>query len=137
MPPTENSLDPQVVAMAKAIRQAESGNRAVLPQEGAGVGGASRYQYTHDTWGGVAQKYLGDAKAPLTLENENKASYLRIIEFGSSLLVSMNVCMACAPPAATFLSICGVITPTTLPAAFKSGFPTISAALPSTNPPAV
>ncbi len=81
MPPTENSLDPQVVAMAKAIRQAESGNRAVLPQEGAGVGGASRYQYTHDTWKGVAQKYLGNPNAELNLENENKASYLRIKEW--------------------------------------------------------
>lgn len=81
MPPTNNSLDPQVVSLAKAIRQAESGNRAVLPQEGAGVGGASRYQYTHDTWKGVAQKYLGDANAPLTSTNENKASYLRIKEW--------------------------------------------------------
>lgn len=82
MPPTpNNTLDPQVVSLAKAIRQAESGNRAVLPQEGSSVGGASRYQYTHDTWKGVAQKYLGDPNAELTPQNENKASYLRIKEW--------------------------------------------------------
>jgi len=71
------ALDQDVVNLAKAIRQVESGNRAVLPQE-KGIGGASRYQYTTSTWQSVAQKYLGDANAPLTLENENKATYLRI-----------------------------------------------------------
>ena len=74
----QSSLDPNVVRMAKAIRQAESGNREVLPQEGATVGGASRYQYTHDTWKEVAGRYLGDANSPLNLQNENKATYLRI-----------------------------------------------------------
>lgn len=73
-----NQLDPQVVNLAKAIRHAESGNRPVNPQEGTKVGGASRYQYTHDTWKGVAGKYLGDSNAQLSLENENKATYLRI-----------------------------------------------------------
>jgi hypothetical protein len=74
MPP----LDKDVVNLAKAIRQVESGNRTVTPQEGSGFGGASRYQYSHDTWKEVARKYLGDEKAPLTLENENKATYYRI-----------------------------------------------------------
>ena len=77
-PQQPQQLDQDVVRMAKAIREAESGNRPVTPQEGAGFGGASRYQYSHDTWKGVAQKYLGDANAPLSLENENKATYLRI-----------------------------------------------------------
>ena len=72
------TLDQDVVNLAKAIRQAESGNKAVLPQEGSGFGGASRYQYSHDTWKEVAKKYLGDENAPLTLQNENKATYLRI-----------------------------------------------------------
>lgn len=72
------NLDQDVVNLAKAIRQMESGNRAVLPGEGAAVGGASRYQYTHGTWKAVAGKYLGDPNAPLNLENENKATYLRI-----------------------------------------------------------
>lgn len=71
-------MDQDVINLAKAIRQAESGNRAVLPAEGSKLGGASRYQYTHDTWKGVASKYLGNPNAPITLENENKATYLRI-----------------------------------------------------------
>ena len=75
------NLDNDVVNLAKAIRQHESGNRAVLPGEGSAVGGASRYQYTHGTWKSVAGKYLGDPNAPLTLENENKATYLRIKEW--------------------------------------------------------
>ena len=74
-------LDADVVLLAKAIRQHESGNRAVLPGEGAEVGGASRYQYTHGTWKEVAKKYLKDANAPMTLENENRATYLRILDW--------------------------------------------------------
>ena len=71
-------LDNDVVNLAKAIRQHESGNRAVLPGEGSAVGGKSRYQYTHETWRSVAGKYLGDANTALNLQNENKATYLRI-----------------------------------------------------------
>ena len=74
-------LDQDVVNIAKAIRHVESGNKPVTPREGSQLGGASRYQYTHDTWKGVAQKYLGDANAPINLENENKATYLRIKEW--------------------------------------------------------
>lgn len=75
-----NNVDRSVVAMMRALAQHESGNRAVLPQE-KGIGGASIYQYTTDTWKGVAQKYLGDANAPLTRANENKATYYRIKEW--------------------------------------------------------
>ncbi len=74
-------MDADVVLLAKAIRQHESGNRAQLPGEGAEVGGASLYQYTHGTWKGVAKKYLGDENAPLTRENENKATYLRLLDW--------------------------------------------------------
>jgi hypothetical protein len=77
MPP----LDKDVVNLAKAIRQVESGNRPVTPQEGSGFGGASRYQYSHDTWKEAAKKYLGNENAPLTLENENQATYYRIKEW--------------------------------------------------------
>ena len=64
--------------MQRAIRQHESGNRQVLPGEGAELGGASLYQYTKGTWSSVAKKYLGDANAPMSVANENKATYLRI-----------------------------------------------------------
>lgn len=77
-PNQTQQLDQDVVNLAKAIRQVESGNRAVTPQEGSQLGGNSRYQYTHDTWKGVAGKYLGDPNAELNLQNENKATYLRI-----------------------------------------------------------
>ncbi len=75
---TPQPLDKDVINLAKAIRQVESNNRPVHPQEGSGFGGASRYQYSHETWKEVAQKFLGDPNAPLTLENENKATYYRI-----------------------------------------------------------
>ncbi len=73
-----DTLDQDVINLAKAIRTKESGNRAVLPAEGSKLGGASRYQYTHDTWKATAGKYLGDQNAPLSLQNENKATYLKI-----------------------------------------------------------
>lgn len=73
-------LDQNVVALMKAIRTQESGNKAVLPQE-KGIGGASIYQYTTGTWKGVAQKYLGNANAELNRANENKATYYRIKEW--------------------------------------------------------
>jgi len=74
---TPEQLDQNVVAMMRALREHESGNKAVLPQE-KGIGGASIYQYTTSTWKGVAEKYLGDANAPLNRANENKATYYRI-----------------------------------------------------------
>ncbi len=68
-------LDQQVVNLAKSIRQVETGNR---PVSGASGELASRYQYMPATWKSTAQKYLGDANAELTLENENKATYLKL-----------------------------------------------------------
>lgn len=75
---TPQGLDPQVVALAKAIRQHETGNRAI-----AGGSGEikSRYQFLPDTWKSSAAKYLGDANAPVTLENENKVAYNQIKEW--------------------------------------------------------
>lgn len=68
-------LDQNVVALMHAVRDVEtpSGNAV------AGASGElpSRFQYTSGTWKGVAQKYLGDANAPLNAANENKATYLR------------------------------------------------------------
>ena len=76
-------LDQNVQALMRAISIQESGNKAVLPQE-KGIGGASIYQYTTGTWKGVAEKYLGDANAPLTRANENKATYFRIKDWKDS-----------------------------------------------------
>jgi len=71
-------LDQDVVNLAKAIRQHETGNR---PVKGASGELASRYQYLPSTWRSTAQKYLGNANAPLTLENENKATYLKLLDW--------------------------------------------------------
>jgi hypothetical protein len=73
-----NELDQDVVALAKAIRQHETGNRQV-----AGASGeiASRYQFLPSTWKASAAKYLGNANAPVTLENENKVAYSQIKEW--------------------------------------------------------
>jgi len=71
-------LDQSVVNLAKAIRQHETGNRQV-----AGASGelSSRYQFLPSTWKGWAKRYLGSSNAPLSLENENKVSYMRIKEW--------------------------------------------------------
>lgn len=66
--------------MTKAIAYAEHGGKPNLKDPVKGQSGemASVYQYTPETWVSVAAKYLGDSKAELNLENETKASYLRI-----------------------------------------------------------
>jgi len=74
----ENTLDQDAVNLSKAIRQMESGNRAVTPSEGSTLGGASRYQFTHGTWKKYAKEILGDENAPLSLENENQVAYTKI-----------------------------------------------------------
>lgn len=71
MPP----LDPQIVALARAIRQVESGNQAL---SGASGELRSRYQFMPRTWGNLALKHLGNADAPLTLETENEVAYKQI-----------------------------------------------------------
>lgn len=73
----ETQLDPDVLRLAKSIRQVETGNR---PVQGASGELASRYQFMPGTWKGEAKRILGDENAPLTLENENKVAYTRIKE---------------------------------------------------------
>jgi len=68
-------LDQDIVNLAKAIREHETGNR---PVQGSSGELASRYQYLPSTWKSTASRYLGDPNAPLTLENENKATYLKL-----------------------------------------------------------
>lgn len=71
-------LDPQVVALAKAIRQTETGNRQVKGQTGEL---ASRYQFMPQTWKSYAGEILGNPNAPLTLENENKVVYHKLLNW--------------------------------------------------------
>lgn len=67
--------DPQVVALSKAIRDAETGNKVTPGKTGELP---SRYQWMPGTWTSAAKQYLGDANAPLTLQNENFVAYNRI-----------------------------------------------------------
>jgi hypothetical protein len=73
-----NELDNDVVNLAKAIRQKESGGR--FDARGAS-GEAGAYQFTKPTWQKSAQKYIGNANAPLTPENQNKVAYSQIKEW--------------------------------------------------------
>lgn len=73
--PAPQGLDPDVVNLAKAIRYKETRNIQKPGQTGEL---SSRYQFTPPTWANGAKKYLGDANAPLTLENENKVAYSQI-----------------------------------------------------------
>jgi len=73
--PVSGGLDQDIINIAKAIRQVETGNR---PVKGASGEMASRYQYLPSTWKATAKQYLGDENAPLTLQNENKATYLKL-----------------------------------------------------------
>ncbi len=77
MPP--NQLDPDVVNLTKAIRETESGGNF-------GARGASgeygAYQYTPDTWNGVAKKY--GINVPLeqaSPRQQNEVTYKRLKEW--------------------------------------------------------
>lgn len=65
-------LDPQVVNLAKAIRQTESGGN--FNAKGAS-GEFGAYQWTPATWKGHAQEVLGDANAPMTKDNQQAVAY--------------------------------------------------------------
>lgn len=70
------SLDPQIVAMLRAIRHQESGGNYQARSKDGGMGA---YQFTN-TWKPWSQKYLGVANAPMTVVNQNKVAYARISE---------------------------------------------------------
>lgn len=74
----QSGIDQDVVRLAKAIRQHETGNRPIQGQTGET---ASRYQFLPSTWKSGAAKYLGDPNAQINLENENKVAYSQIKEW--------------------------------------------------------
>ena len=63
-----NNLE-RAKALAKAIRQHETGNRQI---KGASGELSSRYQFMPSTWKSYAREILGNENAPLTLENEKR-----------------------------------------------------------------
>lgn len=75
--PDPKNLDLNVVALARAIRHNES--RGKYDAKGqSGEGGA--YQFMPAVWKEWAGKYIKDANAPQTPENQNAVAYLRVKE---------------------------------------------------------
>lgn len=80
MPPkTPTQLDPQVVNLAKAIRQTESGGDFTIKGKSGEYGA---YQFTNDTWNAQSQKF--GINVPLnkaTPEQQNAVAYNQIKEW--------------------------------------------------------
>ena len=74
------SLDPNVVNLAKAIRQTESGGDFKAKGKSGEYGA---YQYTEPTWNAASQKYLGSAVklSDATPEQQNEVTYRRLKEW--------------------------------------------------------
>ena len=90
-PPMQSSqIDPQVVAVANAIKNVESqGNYNALGDNGSSMGA---YQWnngptpvaqgqTPKNWQAAAQKYLGSSSAPMTPANQNYVAYQQIAAY--------------------------------------------------------
>lgn len=80
MNPTQpTQLDPQALAMTKAIRQVESGGN-FQAQGKSGEYGA--YQFTKDTWNALAPKYGVTSKfGEATPEDQNKVAYNQVADW--------------------------------------------------------
>lgn len=75
----ENQLDPQVVNLAKAIRQTESGGNYTVQGKSGERGG---YQFTEPTWNATAPKYgIKTSLKDATPEQQNAVAYNRIKEW--------------------------------------------------------
>lgn len=80
MPPQQPQLDPQVVNLAKAIRQTESGGNFQAKGKSGEYGA---YQFMPDTWASSSQKYLGQ-NIPIqqaTPQQQNEVAYKQIKEW--------------------------------------------------------
>lgn len=77
-PNVPQGLDPTAFYLTKAIKKAETGT-STDPYNTKGASGEfGAYQYTPDTWKVQAQKFLGDANAPMSEENQNKVAYSNV-----------------------------------------------------------
>lgn len=70
-----NPDDPQAVNLAKSIRQAETGDSEDPYNQKGASGEFGAYQFMPETYKNYAQKYLGDANAQPSVENQNKIAY--------------------------------------------------------------
>lgn len=69
---TTPQMDNDVINLAKAIRQTESGGN--FDAKGAS-GESGAYQWMPDTWKAHAKQALGDENAPMTPDNQNAVAY--------------------------------------------------------------
>ena len=75
------TLDPSIVNLAKAIAQTESGgNYNAVGDKGTSQGA---YQFQPQSWKEWAGQYLGDENAQMTPENQDKVAYYKIKDWGS------------------------------------------------------
>lgn len=78
MPP---QIDPTIKALASTIGELETGTSSPEAYTKKGKSGEyGRYQFMPDTYKVFAKKYLGDANAQPSVENQNKIVYERIKE---------------------------------------------------------
>jgi hypothetical protein len=75
-----DTLDPQAVNLAKAMRRAETGGSADPYNQKGASGEFGAYQFMPATYKAYAKKYVGDENAPPTVENQNKIAYSFIVE---------------------------------------------------------
>lgn len=74
----DNQLDPQALALAKAIRRTETGGHKD-PYNARGASGEfGAFQFMPATYKSLAQKHLGNPNAAPTVENQNKIVYSEI-----------------------------------------------------------
>jgi hypothetical protein len=69
-----STLDPTIIALAKAIKYSETGAGDTYNRTG-GSGEYGAYQFMPSTYRNYAQKYLGNASAQPTVENQNRIAY--------------------------------------------------------------
>ena len=71
-----DGIDPQIKALVSAMGEAETGPSSPEAYTKKGASGEyGRYQFLPDTYKARAGKYLGDANAAPTVENQNKIQY--------------------------------------------------------------
>lgn len=72
------NLDPNVVALARAIKQNETGAGDTYNAPTGADGEQGAYRFLPSTWKQWAGQHLSDENAPMTMENQNKVAYSQI-----------------------------------------------------------
>lgn len=73
-----DTLDPTVVALAKAIKRQESGSSKDAYNAKGASGEFGAYQFMPDSWKQWSKEFLGDERAPMSIENQNKVAYGKV-----------------------------------------------------------